>query len=142
MAIEKLRMRDQPFLRILFAGHFVLALGGGDQLNALDTRGAKRPFPQPDEVPRQFVKLHALPLIAGVIVALGALDLNAQEDAGSFGGLLVWRVRAAMSGQEEGGAILARLVEAQFSCRRNHCTSDFSPTRIFLKFLRQPFFKS
>src|SRR5207244_722192 len=52
MAIQKLRMRDQPFLRILFAGHFVLALRGGDQLDALDARGAKRPFSQPDEVPR------------------------------------------------------------------------------------------
>src|SRR5207253_3061621 len=113
MTVQKLRMSDQSFFRVLLAGHFVLTLGGGDQLDPLFAGSAQRPFLEPRKITRQLMKLHPLPLIAGMIVALGALNLNAQEDARGLGGLLVGSLRATVSGQGEGSPVLVRLVEAQ-----------------------------
>src|SRR5206468_4404066 len=55
--------------------------------------------------------------------------------------LFAGRLGTTMGGEEEGGSVLVRLVEANLPRGRNHRPSDIAPAGIFLQLSGQPFLK-
>src|SRR5205807_10127791 len=86
----------------------------------------------------QLVELHALPLVARVVVALGALDLNAEEDPRRLGGPFVGGVGAGVADQEKELAVLVRLVRTELPVGRDHGAGDLVPPGIVLQLAGHP----
>src|SRR5262249_59318694 len=94
---EEFRMHGGRFLRIVLVGHLMFAARGGDQGKTDEPLLiADRSFAGSREESGQLVELISFPDVAGMIVALGALNLNAQEDPRDFRRPLVSGIRAFM----------------------------------------------
>src|SRR5262249_42111364 len=88
LAVAEAPGHGQPVLRILAARHAVLAERGRDQRDPDEFLFLEdRPFAAiAGEVSGEFMELLALPHVARMIVALSALNLDAEEDARGLGG--------------------------------------------------------
>src|SRR5260370_37793239 len=76
-----------------------------------------------------------------MVVALGALDLNAQEHTRGFRGPLVGSIRPAMTQQEESSPVLVRFVEANRALGGEHGLDDLVPLPVAQELLDHPFFE-
>ncbi len=129
----------------------MLAEGPAEQFQAnhhlLVGLAAHRLLAQAGEVAGQFVKLHALPAVERMIVALGALNLDAEEDARRLGSAIVDRVVAHVREQEKGSAVLlVRLLgravaDRELAFRGQHLLDHRVPMLVVAELLGQPGFE-
>src|SRR5262249_55663789 len=82
----------------------------------------------PREECRQLMELRALPAIGWMIVAIGTLDLDAQEDSRDFG--RDFRRLAELGSDESGGAVLANVAG-----RRDEGRGELVPRCVLIELL-------
>src|SRR4051794_15325198 len=102
----------------------------GHDFETAARRRLKRPHGNPRKGCGQLVELLALPAVVGMIVALAALNLDAEEDAGNFGGGFFG---ATVLSQLNGGCA----VFANVAGGRDELGSDFVPGLVLVELFRQ-----
>src|SRR5262249_25124287 len=108
LAVEEARHDDCRFLWVIGAGHAVLAERCREEREADDAfLLEQRPFLELAVIRSEFMELRPFPRIEGVIVALSALDLDAEEYTRGFGGALGGGVGAAAGEQEKRRTVLS-----------------------------------
>src|SRR5205823_4710663 len=94
LPVQEAWLDDRRLFGIVQARHTVLALRRGDQLDTQHSgTGIRTPLSGSSKEGSQLMELVALPDIAGMIVTLGTLNLDAQKQSRRFRGPLVIAVR-------------------------------------------------
>src|SRR5207247_9292956 len=99
-----------------------------------------RPLAQFTVVGGELMELRPFPRIERMIVALGALNLDAQEDARSLRGAFGGGVGATARQQEERRPVrrLRRTDVLHLAARRQHRPRDLRPALVLLDLLDDP----
>src|SRR5262249_9198190 len=135
LPIEETRRGDVHQLRILAIRHLVFAVVLHRDLDQLSRAAANA---HTGKESGHLVELNLFPdLSPTIVVALGALNLNAEEEPGGLAGTKVIAIGAIETTQEENRTILLAVLTA-LALRRYHVADNLSPFTILLELFVQP----